>query len=125
MTCISVPAHFYATNQTTLSLRYALCGLALTSKLCSTTGIYVLGDGCAQLFSYDPTGIYALGDVCGRAQLTPVAIAAGRKLAHRLFDESLPENPDPDLIRQDYQLIPTVVFSHPPIGTIGSTDCVP
>ena len=67
-----------------------------------------------------PSGIYALGDVCGRAQLTPVAISAGRKLAHRLFDASLPANPDLQLIRQDYDLIPTVVFAHPPIGTVGS-----
>ncbi|XP_070537676.1 glutathione reductase, mitochondrial-like [Ptychodera flava] len=60
-------------------------------------------------------GIYALGDVCGRALLTPVAIAAGRKLAHRLFDNK------PDL-KQDYNNIPTVVFSHPPIGTVGLTE---
>nr|AXB87811.1 glutathione reductase [Ruditapes philippinarum] len=57
---------------------------------------------------------YALGDVCGKALLTPVAIAAGRKLAHRLFDNK----PDWKL---DYDNIPTVVFSHPPIGTIGLT----
>ena len=43
-----------------------------------------------------------------------VAIAAGRKLAHRLFDNK----PDWKL---DYNNIPTVVFSHPPIGTIGMT----
>ncbi|XP_033637722.1 glutathione reductase, mitochondrial-like [Asterias rubens] len=59
-------------------------------------------------------GIYALGDVCGKALLTPVAIAAGRKLAHRLFDNK------PDY-KMNYDLIPTVVFSHPPIGTIGLT----
>jgi hypothetical protein len=31
-------------------------------------------------------GVYALGDVCGKVLLTPMAIAAGRKLAHRLFE---------------------------------------
>ena len=60
-------------------------------------------------------GIYAIGDVTGRAQLTPVAIAAGRRLADRLFggrgDRHL-----------DYQNIPTVVFGHPPIGTVGLTE---
>lgn len=60
-------------------------------------------------------GIYALGDVCGRALLTPVAIAAGRKLAHRLFEGKQDS-------RLDYENIPTVVFSHPPIGTVGLTE---
>ncbi len=60
-------------------------------------------------------GIYAVGDVTGAAQLTPVAIAAGRRLSSRLFDNQ------PDL-HLDYSLIPTVVFSHPPIGTIGLTE---
>ncbi len=60
-------------------------------------------------------GIHALGDVTGRAELTPVAIAAGRRLADRLFGGA----PDRHL---DYRLIPTVVFSHPPIGTVGLTE---
>ncbi|NXU00680.1 GSHR protein, partial [Buphagus erythrorhynchus] len=60
-------------------------------------------------------GIYALGDVCGRALLTPVAIAAARKLAHRLFEGKQDS-------RLDYENIPTVVFSHPPIGTVGLTE---
>ncbi len=60
-------------------------------------------------------GIHAIGDVTGRAELTPVAIAAGRRLADRLFGGE----PDRHL---DYRLIPTVVFSHPPIGTVGFTE---
>jgi len=63
----------------------------------------------------DAKGIYALGDVCGKALLTPVAIAAGRRLAHRIF------NNEKDL-KLDYDNIPTVVFSHPPVGTIGLTE---
>ncbi|XP_006803306.1 glutathione reductase, mitochondrial isoform X2 [Neolamprologus brichardi] len=61
------------------------------------------------------SGIYAVGDVCGRALLTPVAIAAGRKLAHRLFEGKKDS-------KLDYACIPTVVFSHPPIGTVGLTE---
>ena len=61
------------------------------------------------------SNIYALGDVAGKAQLTPVAIAAGRRLAHRLF------NGEKDLCL-DYNNIPSVVFSHPPIGTVGLTE---
>ncbi|XP_032068554.1 glutathione reductase, mitochondrial isoform X1 [Thamnophis elegans] len=60
-------------------------------------------------------GIYAVGDVCGKALLTPVAIAAGRKLAHRLFENKKD-------FKLDYTNIPTVVFSHPPIGTVGLTE---
>lgn len=60
-------------------------------------------------------GIYAVGDVTGRAALTPVAIAAGRRLADRLFG-GMPER------HLDYACIPTVVFSHPPIGTVGLTE---
>jgi len=60
-------------------------------------------------------GIYAVGDVTGRNQLTPVAIAAGRRLSDRLFGGQ----PDRYL---DYDNIPTVVFGHPPIGTIGLTE---
>jgi glutathione reductase (NADPH) len=60
-------------------------------------------------------GIYAVGDVTGRNQLTPVAIAAGRRLSDRLFGGQ----PDRYL---DYDNIPTVVFGHPPIGTVGLTE---
>ena len=60
-------------------------------------------------------GIYAIGDVTGREELTPVAIAAGRRLADRLFGGE-PER------HLDYRLIPTVIFSHPPIGTVGLTE---
>ncbi len=61
------------------------------------------------------SGIYSLGDVCGKAPLTPVAVAAGRRLANRLFTED-------KTAHIDYQNIPTVVFSHPPIGTVGLTE---
>ncbi|MCG7873676.1 MAG: glutathione-disulfide reductase [Candidatus Thiodiazotropha lotti] len=60
-------------------------------------------------------GVYAIGDVTGRAQLTPVAIAAGRRLGDRLFG-GMHER------KLDYDLIPTVVFSHPPIATVGLTE---
>ncbi|KAG5350913.1 hypothetical protein C0989_008811 [Termitomyces sp. Mn162] len=62
-------------------------------------------------------GIYAIGDVQGKALLTPVAIAAGRRLSNRLFG---PEKYKSDKL--DYENIPTVVFSHPTIGTVGLTE---
>jgi len=60
-------------------------------------------------------GIYAIGDVTGHDELTPVAIAAGRRLADRLFGGMANA-------KLDYALIPTVVFSHPTIGTVGLTE---
>ena len=60
-------------------------------------------------------GIYAVGDVTGREALTPVAIAAGRRLSDRLFGGQ----PQRKLV---YENIPTVIFSHPPIGTVGLTE---
>jgi glutathione reductase (NADPH) len=60
-------------------------------------------------------GIYAIGDVTGHDELTPVAIAAGRRLADRLFGDKADA-------RLDYALIPTVVFSHPTIGTVGLSE---
>ena len=59
--------------------------------------------------------IFALGDITGRAPLTPVAVAAGRRLADRLYNEQSDRH-------LDYEWIPTVVFSHPPIGTVGMTE---
>ena len=60
-------------------------------------------------------GIYALGDVTGEKELTPVAIKAGRTLSERLFNGKTNA-------KMDYTTIPTVVFSHPAIGTVGLTE---
>jgi glutathione reductase (NADPH) len=75
-------------------------------------------DGYVRTDDYQNTavpGIYAVGDVCGRLALTPVAIAAGRRLSERLFAGK----PDSHL---DYEMIATVMFSHPPIATIGLSE---
>ncbi|GEK90459.1 glutathione-disulfide reductase [Alkalibacterium kapii] len=61
------------------------------------------------------SNIYSVGDVTGRAELTPVAIAAGRSLSERLFNNK----PDEYF---DYKNIPSVIFTHPPIGTVGMTE---
>ncbi|KAL6891600.1 glutathione-disulfide reductase [Trichoderma longibrachiatum] len=61
--------------------------------------------------------IYALGDVTGQVELTPVAIAAGRRLAHRLFGPPQFSN-----LKLSYENIPSVVFSHPEVGAIGLTE---
>jgi len=60
-------------------------------------------------------GIYAIGDIIGKAPLTPVAIAAGRRLGDRLYGGK------PDR-KMSYDNIATVMFTHPPIGTIGLSE---
>lgn len=62
--------------------------------------------------------VYAVGDVCGQVELTPMAIAAGRRLADRLFGSAITISPP----KVSYENVPTVVFSHPTIGTIGMTE---
>lgn len=59
--------------------------------------------------------IFAVGDVTGRIALTPVAIAAARRLSDRLYNGQHDR-------KLDYKLVPSVIFSHPPIGTIGLTE---
>lgn len=60
-------------------------------------------------------GVYAVGDNIGKVDLTPVAVKAGRLLSERLFNGQTEA-------KMDYETIPTVVFSHPPIGTIGLSE---
>jgi glutathione reductase (NADPH) len=82
------------------------------------TGVALDGDGFIVTDDYQNTNvasIHAIGDVTARLALTPVAIAAGRRLADRLFGGQ----PNAKL---DYENVPTVVFSHPPIGTVGMTE---
>jgi glutathione reductase (NADPH) len=60
-------------------------------------------------------GIYAVGDVTDRKALTPVAVAAGRALSDRLIGGHADA-------RFDDSAIPSVVFSEPPMGTVGLTE---
>jgi len=84
----------------------------------AAAGVACDTDGFVTVDRYQNTtaaGIYAVGDATGQAELTPVAIAAGRRLADRVFGGQADRH-----LR--YDLIPTVVFSHPPIGTVGLSE---
>jgi glutathione reductase (NADPH) len=84
----------------------------------SRAGVHLSTDGFIATDDFQATnaaGIYAIGDVTGRMPLTPVAIAAGRRLADRLFGGQ-PQR------RLDYDIIPTVIFGHPPIGSVGLSE---
>lgn len=81
-------------------------------------GVNLYPGGYVEVDQYQNTtghNIYSVGDVTGRVELTPVAIAAGRRLSERLFNNKTDEY-------LDYNNIPTVIFTHPPIGTIGMTE---
>ncbi|PRY83524.1 glutathione-disulfide reductase [Alkalibacterium olivapovliticus] len=83
-----------------------------------SAGVNIYPGGYIEVDKYQNTtgdNIYAVGDVTGRIELTPVAIAAGRHLSERLFN-------DKENAHLDYSNIPTVIFTHPPIGTIGMTE---
>ena len=85
----------------------------------AATGVETNAQGYIKVDEYQETnipGIYCVGDIMeGGIELTPVAVKAGRQLSERLFNNK-PE------AKMDYNLVATVVFSHPPIGTIGLTE---
>ncbi|WP_392552084.1 glutathione-disulfide reductase [Orbus wheelerorum] len=82
------------------------------------TGLKLNNAGFIEVDKYQNSniaGIYSVGDDTGAIALTPVAVAAGRRLSERLFNNK----PDEHL---DYSNVPTVIFTHPPIGTVGLTE---
>lgn len=73
-------------------------------------GAIVVDDG----FETHVPGIHAIGDVIDRVQLTPVALAEAMVVVDRLFGEGRR--------RIDYALVPTAVFTHPNVGTVGLSE---
>ena len=69
-------------------------------------------------FATSVPGIYALGDVVGRMELTPVALAEAMALVDHLYGPL----PGKAARTMDYSNIPTAVFTHPPIGTVGLSE---
>nr|WP_314266447.1 glutathione-disulfide reductase [uncultured Moellerella sp.] len=106
-------------KQTVDCLIWAIGREPMTDNLnIAAAGVELNDRGYINVDKYQNTnvsGVYAVGDNTGAVELTPVAVAAGRRLSERLFNNK----PDEHL---DYTNIPTVVFSHPPIGTIGLTE---
>lgn len=106
-------------EQTVDCLVWAIGREPMTDNLnLDVTGVKLNEKGHISVDNYQNTnvkGIYAVGDNTGAVELTPVAVAAGRRLSERLFNNK----PDEYL---DYSNVPTVVFSHPPIGTVGLSE---
>ncbi|PQQ28755.1 glutathione-disulfide reductase [Photorhabdus luminescens] len=106
-------------EQTVDTLIWAIGREPATDNLnLSVAGVELNEKGYIRVDEYQNTnvkGIYAVGDNTGAVELTPVAVAAGRRLSERLFNNKPEEH-------LDYTNIPTVVFSHPPIGAVGLTE---
>jgi len=83
------------------------------------TGVKLDKKGHITVDEYQQTNvdhIFALGDVCDKGfELTPVAIAAGRRLSDRVFGGKAGA-------KLEYENIPSVVFAHPEVGSIGLTE---
>ena len=112
-----IQIHFEdGTTHTSQKVIWAVGRKANVSQLnLEAAGVELTERGFIQVDEYQNTttpGIYALGDVSGEKELTPVAVKAGRTLSERLFNGKTDA-------KMDYELIPTVVFSHPAIGSIG------
>ncbi|OOF29697.1 glutathione-disulfide reductase [Salinivibrio proteolyticus] len=108
------------TTHNTDTLIWAIGRHPTTDKInLAATDVQTTANGYIKVDAYQTTsvpGIYCVGDIMdGGIELTPVAVKAGRLLSERLFNGQ-------SEAKMDYDLVPTVVFSHPPIGTIGLTE---
>ncbi|SDP69892.1 NADPH-glutathione reductase [Rhodoferax sp. OV413] len=86
-----------------------------------TLGIAQGKDGAIEVDRHYQTSVpsvYALGDVTARLQLTPVALGEAMALVDHLFGPKAGKAAR----SMDYDLIPTAVFTHPNIGTVGLTE---
>ncbi|MDP3822802.1 MAG: glutathione-disulfide reductase [Burkholderiales bacterium] len=104
---IEADSVLYATGRkpNTAGLGLAELGVALSPE-----GAVVVDEH----YATNVPGIHALGDVIDRIQLTPVALAEAMALVDRLFGNGRRS--------VDYDLIPTAVFTHPSIGTVGFSE---
>ena len=106
---ISLPADsvLYATGR---APNTAELGLAEVGVRLEASGAVIVDDR----YGSSVATIHALGDVIDRIQLTPVALAEAMVLVDRLFGNAQR--------RLDYELIPTAVFTHPNVGTVGLSE---
>lgn len=98
---------------------YATGRVPKVSNLFSGVDVATKANGAIMVndqFETNVAGVYAIGDVIDRVQLTPVALAEGMWLANHLFGDASAQTSAQSV---DYANIPTAVFSHPNIATIG------
>ncbi len=84
---------------------------------CAAAGVALGENGKVKVDEDNRTSvpsIFAVGDVTDRVQLTPVAIREGQAFADSFFGNKP--------TRVDYGCIPSAVFSHPPLASVGLTE---
>ena len=111
------------TDDTVLEVDLVLCA---TGRKPKTEGLALekagvaLGKGGEILvddqFRTSADSVFALGDVINRMQLTPVALAEAMVFVNNQFQPELPAK------TMDYTNIPTAVFCHPNIATVGLSE---
>jgi glutathione reductase (NADPH) len=104
---VIVDAVLYATGRVPLVEGLGLHNANVTQ---SKDGAIVVNDD----YQTSTPSIYALGDVTARIQLTPVALGEAMQLVDHLFGDGKK--------KMDYDLIPTAVFTHPNIATVGLSE---
>ena len=80
-------------------------------------GVHALPGGMIPVNEFSRTNlpnVYAVGDVTNRVNLTPVALMEG----HAFADSEFGDNPRP----VNHRFIPSAVFSHPPVATVGFSE---
>ncbi|MET0279703.1 MAG: glutathione-disulfide reductase [Steroidobacteraceae bacterium] len=90
----------------------------LTGFIAPEVGVRLEPGGFVWVDEFQQTsvpGVFAIGDVTGKVTLTPVAIAAGRRFADRTWGGMADR-------KLSFDNIPTVVFGHPPLGTVGLSE---
>jgi glutathione reductase (NADPH) len=106
-TSMTVDAVLYATGRVPKVSNLGLENAAIKQ---SASGAIIVD----QNYQSSASSIYALGDVTARIQLTPVALGEAMQLVDHLFGD--------DSKKMDYELIPTAVFTHPNIATVGYSE---
>jgi glutathione reductase (NADPH) len=104
------------------SVLYATGRVANASGLgLRAAGVEVNAAGAIQVnpqYQTNVPSIYALGDVTARVQLTPVALGEAMVVVDQLFGPAAGKPPR----NMSYDFIPTAVFTHPNIGTVGFSE---
>ncbi|MDH4018483.1 MAG: glutathione-disulfide reductase [Xanthomonadales bacterium] len=80
-------------------------------------GVHALPGGMIPVNEFSQTNlqnVFAVGDVTNRVNLTPVALMEG----HAFADSEFGGNPRP----VNHRFIPSAVFSHPPVATVGFSE---
>lgn len=108
---ITVDAVLYATGRVPLVDDLGLAAAGVTQN---AAGAIQVND----VYQTSVPSIYAVGDVTARMQLTPVALAEAMVVVDALMGPAAGKKPRD----MSYEFIPTAVFTHPNIGTVGYSE---